>query len=181
MDRTLVIAAQHGDEDAFAALVLGVGDRLYATAYRILRDRSLTEDVVQHTMLTAWRKLPRLRDPDRFVAWVFQIMVRAAYQAARREQHRADIHVLSHDASGAPDAIRQIADRDELERAFARLTAEHRAVIVLRHYLDWQLSEIASTLDVPVGTARSRLHYALRALRAAIEAEGRSSTRAARR
>ena len=84
MDPTLVIAAQHGDEDAFAALVLGVGDRLYATAYRILRDRSLTEDVVQQTMLTAWRKLPRLRDPDRFVAWVFQIMVRAAYRGCAR-------------------------------------------------------------------------------------------------
>jgi len=181
MDRTLVIAAQHGDEDAFAALILEVGDRLYATAYRILRDRSRTEDVVQQTLLTAWRKLPRLRDPDRFVPWVFQMMVRLAYRAARSEQHQADIHLLRGAAGRDADSIGQVADRDELEKAFARLSPQHRAVIVMRHYLDWPLAEIASALDVPVGTARSRLHYALRALRAALEAEGRrTSARAAR-
>jgi RNA polymerase sigma-70 factor (ECF subfamily) len=66
-----------------------------------------------------------------------------------------------------------VVDRDELERGFGRLSPEQRAVVVLHHYLGYPLTEIAGTLGIPVGTARSRLHYATRQLRAAIEADAR--------
>jgi RNA polymerase sigma-70 factor (ECF subfamily) len=182
MDRELVIAAQHGDEDAFSALVLGVGDRLYATAYRILRDRSIAEDVVQQAMLDVWQHLPSLRNPDRFVSWTFQVLVRACYRVGRTELSNARLRVLTLEQTAAVDEIDLVADRDQLLRAFGRLSIEHRTVIVLRHYSDWPLTEIAEALGIPLGTARSRLHYALRSMRAALEAdERRTKRREARR
>jgi len=177
MDRELVIAAQHGDEDAFSALVLGVGDRLYATAYRILRDRSIAEDVVQQALLEAWQHLPRLRNPDRFVSWTFQLLVRTCYRMGKQEQHQARLRVVTPRPAGAVDEIARLADRDQLQPAFRRLSLEHRTIIVLRHYLDWPLTEIADALGVPLGTARSRLHYALRSMRAALEADERRTER----
>ena len=71
-----------------------------------------------------------------------------------------------------------LADRDLLERAFARISLEHRAVVVLRHYADLPLAEVAHALGVPLGTAKSRYHYAMSELRTAIEAEGRLVTAA---
>jgi RNA polymerase sigma-70 factor (ECF subfamily) len=177
MDRELVIAAQRGDEDAFSALVIGIGDRLYATAYRILRDRSIAEDVVQQAMLDAWQHLPRLRNPDQFVSWTFQVLVRICYRAGRREQHEARLRVLAPGRTGITDEIGRLADRDQLQRAFERISIEHRTVIVLRHYLDWPLTEIAEALGVPLGTARSRLHYALRSMRSALDADERHTER----
>ncbi len=173
MDRELVIAAQHGDEDAFSALVLGVGDRLYATAYRILRDRSIAEEVVQQALIDVWQHFPRLRDPDRYVSWTFQVLVRTCYRVGQRERHESRLRVVASDHARGIDEIGRLADRDQLEPAFGRLSMEHRTVIVLRYYLDWPLTEIAHALGVPLGTARSRLHYALRSMRAALEADAR--------
>ena len=161
-----------GDREAFGVLVVHTSDRLYAIATRILRDTELAEDALQGALLTAWRQLPTLRDPDRFDAWVRRLLVHACYAEARRQRSwAANVRVLPVDGPAAPDMLVSVADRDALDRAFRRLTIEQRAVFVLHHHVGLPLVEIAETLGVPAGTARSRLHYATRALRAAVEAD----------
>ena len=170
--RDIVERAMRGDREAFGVLVVHTSDRLYAIATRILRDTELAEDALQGALLTAWRQLPTLRDPDRFDAWVRRLLVHACYAEARRQRSwAANVRVLPVDGPAAPDMLVSVADRDALDRAFRRLTIEQRAVFVLHHHVGLQLVEIAETLGVPAGTARSRLHYATRALRAAVEAD----------
>jgi RNA polymerase sigma-70 factor (ECF subfamily) len=170
--RDLVIGAQNGDREAFAALVHMTSDRMYALAVRILRDNVLAEDALQGALINVWRQLPTLRDPDRFEAWVRRVLVNACYaEARRRRAWAANVRVLPVDGPEAPDGIVSIDDRDALDRAFRRLTVEQRAVFVLHHHVGLPLVEIAETLGIPAGTARSRLHYATRVLRAAVEAD----------
>ncbi|HKG56274.1 MAG TPA: RNA polymerase sigma factor [Candidatus Limnocylindrales bacterium] len=172
MDRDLVERARRGDRDAFAALVHQVSDSLFAVAQRILRDRGLAEDALQNALVTAWRQLPHLREPDRFEAWIHRILVHACYAESRRGRRWAvNVRALSSHTASSPDGSAALADRDELERAFRRVPLDQRAVFVLHHYLGLPLVEIAETLGIPAGTARSRLHYATRALRSAIEAD----------
>lgn len=172
MVRDLVVAAQNGDRDAFAALVHLTSDRLYALAVRILRDNVLAEDALQGALVTVWRRLPTLRDPDRFEAWVRRLLVHSCYaEARRRHTWAANVRVLPVDGPAGPDGLLSIDDRDVLDRAFRRLTVEQRAVFVLHHHVGLALTEIAETLGIPAGTARSRLHYATRTLRAAVEAD----------
>jgi len=179
MDTELVRLAQHGDEGAFASLALAVGDRLHAVAQRILRDTDLAEDATQQALLAIWRDLPQLRDPARFDAWSYRLLVRACYAEGRRTRHWVpNLHLVPDDAS-VPGHAGSVADRDQLERGFRRLSIDHRAVVVLHHYLDLPLDEVAETLGVPVGTVRSRLHHAMRALRAALEADARPTSREA--
>ena len=145
---------------------------MYAIATRILRDAHLAEDALQGALITAWRQLPTLRDPDRFEAWVRKLLVHACYAEARRRQPwAANVRVLPVDGPASPDDSVSVVDRDALDRAFRRLSLEQRAVFVLHHHIGLPLVEIAETLGIPAGTARSRLHYATRVLRAAIEAD----------
>jgi RNA polymerase sigma-70 factor (ECF subfamily) len=168
----LVERARHGDREAFAALVQLTGDRMYALAARILRDADLAEDALQGALIAAWKHLPTLRDPARFEAWLRRLLVHACYaEARRRRSWTANIRVLPVDGPVGPDGLLSIVERDALDRAFGRLSVEQRAVFVLHHHLGLALTEIAETLGVPPGTARSRLHYATRALRTAIEAD----------
>jgi RNA polymerase sigma-70 factor (ECF subfamily) len=177
MQAGLVERAQSGDQDAFAALAAASIDRCYAVAYRILRDMDLAQDATQLALLGAWRDLPTLRDPERFEAWLHRLVVRACYAEATRDRRWGTrVRLIPSDKSPVPDAASSIADRDELERGFRRLSPEQRAVLVLHHYLGYPLTEIAETLGIPVGTARSRLHYATRQLRAAIEADARPTS-----
>ena len=170
--RDVVERAMRGDREAFGVLVVHTSDRMYAIATRILRDAELAEDALQSALLTAWRQLPTLRDPDRFEPWVRRLLVHACYaEARRRRTWAANVRVLPVDGPAAPDMLVSVADRDALDRTFRRLTIEQRAVFVLHHHGGLQLVEIAETLGVPAGTARSRLHYATRALRAAVEAD----------
>jgi RNA polymerase sigma-70 factor (ECF subfamily) len=170
--RDLVERAQNGDRDAFAALVGMTSDRMYTLAARILRDNGLAEDALQGALITVWRQLPTLRDPDRFEAWVRRLVVHACYaEARRRRTWAANVRVLPVDGPAGPDGFVTIDDRDALDRAFRRLTVEQRAVFVLHHHVGLPLTEIAETLGIPAGTARSRLHYATRILRAAVEAD----------
>jgi RNA polymerase sigma-70 factor, ECF subfamily len=175
--RDVVERAARGDQDAFAALVRMTSGRLFAIAYRILRDQYLAEDALQATLVTIWDQLPRLRDPDRFDAWTYRLIVRASTRLVRSERRSPTVPLLPDDAdrSIAPDQYRSVADRDQLERGFRRLTAEQRAVLVLQHYVGLSQAEIADVLGIAIGTAGSRLHYAARALRAAIEADTRST------
>jgi RNA polymerase sigma-70 factor (ECF subfamily) len=142
-------------------------------ARRILRDTTLAQDATQQALLDAWRYLPSLRDPDRFEAWVHRLLVHACYAEARRERrHRGNLRLLTPDEFDR-DAASSIAVQDQLDRAFRRLSVEHRTVVVLVHYLGLSLLEAAERMGTPAGTARSRLHYALRHLRSAIEADAR--------
>jgi RNA polymerase sigma-70 factor (ECF subfamily) len=161
-----------GDREAFGQLVGLTSDRLYAIATRILRDSDLAEDALQGALITAWRELPRLRDPDRFEAWVRRLLVHACYaEARRRRQWSGNVRVLPVDGPAGTDDLVSVADRDALDRAFRRLTIEQRSVFVMHHHVGLSLVEIADTLGIPAGTARSRLHYATRMLREAVEAD----------
>jgi RNA polymerase sigma-70 factor, ECF subfamily len=170
MERAIVELAQRGDEEAFASLARMAGDRLMAVAFRILRDVDRAEDAVQHTIVTAWRDLRTLRDPDRFDAWLYRILVHACYAELRRERRWTETVRVLPGTPIAQDDILSVDDRDQLERAFRRLPSDQRAVFTLHHYLGMRLPEIAETLDIPLGTAKSRLHYATATLRAAIDA-----------
>ena len=173
MQRELVERAQRGDAQAFEALVSESGDRLYAIAYRILRDIDRAEDALQEALIHIWDDLPKLREPERFDAWSYRLVVHASYRLAGRERRwSAKVREIP-DALGHPDDVSDVADRDEIERLFRRLTPEHRAVLVLRYYIGLPVNEIAEVLEIPVGTAGSRLHYAERDLRAAFEADAR--------
>jgi RNA polymerase sigma-70 factor (ECF subfamily) len=172
----LVERAREGDDVAFGELVDLDGGRCYAIAYRILRDGERARDAVQQAFLLAWRDLPRLRDPERFDVWLHRLLVNACYEEARRYR-RWSVHVraLPVDGPGEADSSVRVADRDLLERAFKRLTPEHRAVFVLHHHAGLPLDAVASVVGVPVGTVKSRLFRATRLLRAAILADDRAN------
>ncbi len=182
MDTDLVVRAQHGDEEAFAILAVAAGNRLHAVAHRILRDMELAEDATQQALLSVWRDLPQLRDPARFEAWSYRLLVRACYTEGRRTRHwTPNLRLLPTDIQVAADDLSSVVDRDQLERGFRRLSIDHRAVVVLHHYLDLTLDEVAEALGIPVGTVRSRLHHAMRGLRAALDADARTRAREAAR
>ena len=178
MDTDLVVRAQGGDQEAFADLAATIADRFLATSHRILSDIDLAEDATQQALLSIWQDLPQLRDPARFEAWSYRLLVRACYaEASRTRRWAPNIHLLPADEPMAEDALSTVVDRDQLERGFRRLSIDHRAVVVLHHYLDLPLDEVADVLGVPAGTVRSRLHHAMRGLRAALEADARPTTR----
>jgi RNA polymerase sigma-70 factor, ECF subfamily len=178
MDTKLVTRAQRGDEEAFTSLAVAVGDRLHAVAHRILRDTDLAEDATQQALLNIWRDLPQLRDPARFDAWSYRLLVRACYAEGRRTRRwDPNLRLLPADEPMAADGTSLVIDRDQLERGFRRLSVEHRAVVVLHHYLDLPLSEVAEVIGAPEGTVRSRLHYAMQGLRAALDADARPASR----
>jgi RNA polymerase sigma-70 factor, ECF subfamily len=175
VERELVTLAAGGDPDAFAALARLCSNRLFAIAHRILRDHHLAEDALQQTLITIWDELPRLRDPEKFDAWSYRVIVRSSVAASRRERRVSIVELLPSDADPADeDHVRSIVDRDQLERAFRLLSPDHRAVIVLRHFEGLSLAQIAEVIGVPVGTAASRLHYAARELRTALDAGARA-------
>lgn len=173
MRRELVEAAARGDHEAFEVLATSAGDRLYAVARLILRQADLAEDAVQEALVRAWKQLPTSRDPDRFDAWLHRLVVNAcADQGRQLRRLSGQVRALPVERS-VDDDTGSVADRDQLERAFTRLKPEQRAVVVLHHYSGFSAAEIARMLGIPQGTARSRLHYATEALRAALDADAR--------
>lgn len=169
----MVERAGQGDRDAFEGVVRAASGRLYAIAYRILRDVDLASDALQEALVKVWDDLPTLRDPDRFDAWAARILCRCCYRLAKRERRHTLAPTADPPETTAFEA--ELADQDEMERGFRRLSPEHRAVLVLHYYLGMTLGEVADTLDIPPGTVGSRLHYAMRSLRAALESEARST------
>jgi RNA polymerase sigma-70 factor, ECF subfamily len=181
VDRDLVERAQHGDREAYVDLIHARMDMLYVLAHRILRDVDRAEDALQDALVIAWRDLRGLRDPDRLDAWLHRLVVNVCIAQATRERRRtANLRVLPIDGPAAPDELLSLADRDLLERGFRRLPPDQRAILVLHHYLGYAPAEIAETLGIPAGTARSRLHHAHRAMRAALEADARTTVREGR-
>ncbi len=182
MDTDLVSRAQQGDKEAYAILAGGFADRFLAVARRILRDLDLAEDATQQALMTIWRDLPQLRDPGRFEAWSYRLLVRACYAEGRKERRWApNLRLLPTDEPMAADGLDSVDDRDQLERGFRRLSLEHRTVVVLHHYLDLPMERVAEIVGIPIGTAHSRLHYAMRGLRAALDADARPTTQEAAR
>jgi RNA polymerase sigma-70 factor (ECF subfamily) len=172
----LVRRARDGDRDAFDLLMTAVIDHLYRIARLILRDTDRAEDAVQEALVRCWRDLRTLRDPDRFDAWLNRLLLRSVTDEARRQRrHAASVVVLRSDPP-QNDETGTVADRDQLARVFARLSIDHRTIVVLHHYLGFTVEDAAATIGIPVGTAKSRLHYATDALRAALEADARTST-----
>ncbi|MDP8904504.1 MAG: RNA polymerase sigma factor [Chloroflexota bacterium] len=173
MRQHLIERARRGDTDAFGRLAAQEIDRLHAVARLILRDPQLAEDAVQETLIRCWRKLPGLRDVGVFDAWLYRILVRAAAdQAAHRRRFRSNVQNLRLEPH-VFDETSSVADRDELEQAFQQLSLDHRAVVVLHHYADLPLSQVAEVLGIKLGTAKSRYHYAMASLRASVEAAAR--------
>ena len=180
MQQELVERARRGDHDAFAALAGAALFRLDAAARLILRDPDQAKDAVQETLVRAWRDLPTLRSPDRFDAWLHRLLYRACIDEARRlRRHRVDVQLSPIDSPMVGDMTSSISDRDQLDRGFSRLEPEARALIVLHHYLDLPLPDVAMALGIPLGTAKSRLHRALQAMRAALDADARPRSDAA--
>ena len=173
MRRDLVEAARRGDHEAFEVLATSAGDRLYAVARLILRTSDLAEDAVQEALVRAWQQLPSLRDPDRFDAWLYRLVVNAcADQGRQLRRWSQQVRPLPLDASISDDTG-SVVLREQLERGFSRLKPEQRAVVVLHYYSGFSAAEIAGMLGIPEGTARSRLHYSTEAMRAALEADAR--------
>jgi RNA polymerase sigma-70 factor (ECF subfamily) len=174
VEAELIRRAQHGDQRAFDTLATGLVSRFHAVAYRVLQDADLAQDAAQQALISIWRDLPRLHDPDRFEGWAYRVLIRACYKEAGRRRrwrlHTSDIPVPEISVSDPTDGV---AERDRLWRGFARLSVEHRAVVVLHHYLGQTQGQVADTLDIPVETVRSRLRHAMRNLRAAIDADER--------
>ena len=170
-------AAKAGRREAFDLLAAEVVDGLYRVARLVLRDNDVAEDAVQETLVRCWRDLPALRDPAKFDAWLHRLLVRAITDEFRRGRRRRAAITLLRLEPTTPDASADVAIREALERGFGRLTIDHRAVIVLKLYLGLSLEETALTLGIPVGTAKSRLHYATDAMRVALEADARPTGR----
>jgi RNA polymerase sigma-70 factor (ECF subfamily) len=176
MQRDLVEAAQRGDHEAFEALAISTGDRLFAIARLILRDVDRAQDAVQEALVQAWRALPQLRDPDRFDAWMRKLIVNSCSDQARRNKRWHQQISLVERRDPSADASGAVGDRDQIERGVRRRKPPPSAASVLRYYLDLTVPEVAAALGIPEGTAKSRLHHAMAALRAALDADARTTT-----
>lgn len=175
----LVERAQAGDPHAFDALVEHELGRLYGIARAILGNDADARDATQEAFVQAWRQLPRLREPERFDSWLRTILVNSCRQALRGRRRRLVREIAVGDpseeiatyasAADAPDE--RVAAADSLERAFGRLPVEDRTILVLHHLEQLPLTEVAATLAIAVGTAKSRLFAARRHLERALEAE----------
>lgn len=178
MDHDLIARVQHGDPHAFENLALADHSRLFRVAYGILRDRTLADDATQQALLTIWQDIRRLREPAKYEAWAYRVLVHTCKREAKRRPDwipDSQIPAVTDPRWGGEMA--SIIDRDQLERGFQRLSIEHRAVVVLRYLVDLTPDEVAAVLGIPRRTVYSRLKRALPAMRAALEADDRIVTR----
>lgn len=165
--------AMRGDHDAFAALIDASSNRLYALASLILRDTDRAQDATQEAIVRAWRELPRLRDPERFEAWLRRMVVNACYDEGRKLRRRAEVSLVHLADRQVVDTTTRLAETDRIERAFRRLPLEQRTTLVLQHKFGMTHGDIAETLGIPIGTVKSRIRYGTAAMRASLEADER--------
>ena len=177
IDLDAVGRARSGDRDAFDRVAMQVVDRLYRVARLILRDTERAEDAVQDALVRCWRDLPSLREITAFEAWLHRLLMRSVQEHFRSAGRQRAVIALLRPDGVVRDLADDVATREQLERAFQRLTIEHRSVLVLRLYLGLSLEETASSLGIPAGTAKSRLHYATAAMRDALDADARPTIR----
>ncbi len=166
--RGLVERAQRGDHDAFAVLAGASIARLDSAARLIVRDQDLARDAVQDTLVRCWRDLPTLRDPVAFDGWLHRLLVHACLDLVRRRRRRVmEVELTSLHSPAIGDFSGQVIDRDLLDRALSGLAPDWRAIVVLHYFLEVPLPEVAASLGIPLGTAKSRLHRAIGVLRTA--------------
>jgi RNA polymerase sigma-70 factor (ECF subfamily) len=146
---------------------------LWRYVVRMCGDRQLAEDVVQETLLRAWRR-PKVLDQGESSAraWLFTVARNLVTDHWRSARSRYEISAGELPEHPADDEIDALLDRWLIADALSVLSAEHRAVVVHAHYLGQPVARIAAELGVPEGTVKSRLHYALRALRLALQERG---------
>lgn len=175
-DTEVVLRARDGDRAAFASLAACSFGRLHRVAQCILRDIDLADDATQQALVDIWQRLPQLRQPERFEAWSYRILVNRCHGEARKARRwLSGLEPERAAPSDASDLMAQVVLRDQLERGFRRLSLEQRTVIALHDYLDLPLEKVAEILGIPVGTASSRHHRAIQALRALLDADERAS------
>jgi RNA polymerase sigma-70 factor (ECF subfamily) len=175
VDPTLIERARLGDVDAFERIVRERMDGVYRLSLAIAGEHADAADAAQETFLAAWRQLSRLRDVERFDAWLTRIAVNAARMTIRARGRRrvreipADELVRSAGDMSIEPAGR--ADVELLSAALDRLPVDQRALLALHYFEDRPLADIAETLGIPVGTVKSRLYAARQALNRALKAE----------
>ena len=146
VETELVIRAQRGDRAAFGLVAAEIATRFLDVSRRILRDIDLAEDASQQALVAIWRDLPRLRDPARFDAWSYRVLVRACYSEGRRSRvWSPNIRVLPVDERAEFGGFDAVIYRDQLERAIHRLSVDHRTVLVLHHYADIPVDRVAES------------------------------------
>jgi len=173
-ERMLVARCQLGDADAFAAIV----DRYQVRLRYFLRktlgglgNASSVDDLLQDVWLNVFRSLPRLNDPTAFPAWIYRIARDRAYQELRQSK-RAVPTENCHECAAPADVSDESFSTEEvglIHDCLNELTQEHREALVLRFLQDMSYESIAAVVDCSVGTVRSRLHYAKKSLRSAID------------
>jgi RNA polymerase sigma-70 factor (ECF subfamily) len=167
----LVEAARRGDREAFATLVEPELPLALGAARILTRSSADAADAVQEALLSAWHGLDQLRDPGAFGAWFRRHVTRAATRIAKRRGRVVELDLAMPDPTADID---RALERRTLARAFDRLDADDRVLLTLHHYWRLPVAETAHHLGIPEGTVKSRVHHALRRLRAAYDAEDRS-------
>ena len=181
MPHHLVSQAQRGDHDAFSALITDRISRLYGVAGLITGRRDLAEDAVQEALMHAWRDLRRLREPDKFDAWLHRLLVNACHDQGRRQKRqRGETPLMDQQFTGDRDPAQAVVVRDEIEQALRGLNHEDRTLVVLRYYLGLSTREAAAAVGMREGTLKSRLHRAMKSMTAAVEAESQPTEITAR-
>ena len=171
--------AQRGDREAFEALLIPELDRLTRLAAAILGNEADARDVVQETLVIAWRKSSNLREPGKFRAWLTRILVNESRHLLRERNRRSlretdAAQMRQQQRAPLEDAV---AGHDSLERAFDQLDASQRALLVLHHLNDESVADIAFALEIPTGTVKSRLANARDALSKALAKEKNDGSR----
>jgi RNA polymerase sigma-70 factor (ECF subfamily) len=172
----LITRAQRGDRDAFALLIVSRSDRVLRMARAILGNEAEAHDAAQNALVSAWVNLPRLRDVDKFDAWINRVLRNECNDTLRRRGRSREIDLATVEAAAPaeamiPDASSGTLETASVKAAFGRLSVDDRTILLLHHLHGLPLDEVARQLAVPVGTAKSRLWSARRALERALEAE----------
>jgi RNA polymerase sigma-70 factor (ECF subfamily) len=158
-------------DDTVRSLLISRAGEAHRLANWILHDPAAAEDAVQEAALLAWDRRRSLRNTDTFDAWFNKILVNACRQELRRRGRRPVVTEVEPMADGGQG---RLAVRDELTRAILALTADEQIVVALRFGRDLTVPQMAAATGVAEGTIKSRLHYSLEHLRAALEAERRA-------
>jgi RNA polymerase sigma factor (sigma-70 family) len=178
LHKTLIMQAQQGDQQAFQQIVEAFHGVVWRTVRILLKDATLTEDIVQEAWIDVWRGLPHLQHPHAFRSWLLIVVANRCRMASRRTvlatislEEDAEALLAPNDLEDTLDQIVRLENTADLRAALDTLSDDQQRVLALRFFADLELSEIALVTDTPLGTVKSRLHRALRVLRVAMQAK----------